>query len=51
MVDRDRSTRSTWTRPGEILDRDHHDLDKVKRRIIEYLAVLKLKQRTAEERE
>jgi ATP-dependent Lon protease len=28
-----------------VLDRDHHDLDKVKRRIIEYLAVLKLKQR------
>jgi ATP-dependent Lon protease len=28
----------------KILDRDHHDLDKVKRRIIEYLAVLKLKQ-------
>jgi ATP-dependent Lon protease len=28
-----------------ILDRDHHDLDKVKRRIIEYLAVLKLKQK------
>src|SRR5687767_15038230 len=28
-----------------ILDRDHHDLDKVKRRIVEYLAVLKLKQR------
>ncbi len=27
----------------QILDRDHHDLDKVKRRIIEYLAVLKLK--------
>ena len=27
-----------------ILDRDHHDLDKVKRRIVEYLAVLKLKQ-------
>ncbi|HEX4797628.1 MAG TPA: endopeptidase La [Humisphaera sp.] len=27
----------------KILDRDHHDLDKVKRRIIEYLAVLKLK--------
>ena len=26
-----------------ILDRDHYDLDKVKRRIIEYLAVLKLK--------
>jgi ATP-dependent Lon protease len=30
-----------------ILDRDHHDLDKVKRRIIEYLAVLKLKRRKA----
>src|SRR4051794_4546531 len=30
-----------------ILDRDHHDLDKVKRRIIEYLAVLKLKRRQA----
>src|SRR5439155_378166 len=29
-----------------ILDRDHHDLEKVKRRIIEYLAVLKLKQRS-----
>ncbi|WP_428936975.1 endopeptidase La [Fontivita pretiosa] len=28
-----------------ILDRDHHDLEKVKRRILEYLAVLKLKQR------
>ncbi|MDB5300891.1 MAG: ATP-dependent protease La, partial [Phycisphaerales bacterium] len=27
----------------QILDRDHFDLDKVKRRIIEYLAVLKLK--------
>lgn len=31
----------------EILDRDHHDLDKVKRRIIEFLAVLKLKQTKA----
>jgi ATP-dependent Lon protease len=30
-------------RSREILDRDHHDLDKVKRRIIEYLAVRKLK--------
>jgi ATP-dependent Lon protease len=29
----------------KVLDRDHFDLDKVKRRIIEYLAVLKLKQR------
>src|SRR6185312_4523723 len=27
----------------KILDRDHFDLDKVKRRILEYLAVLKLK--------
>jgi ATP-dependent Lon protease len=27
----------------QILDRDHHDLDKVKRRIVEYLAVRKLK--------
>jgi thymidylate kinase len=27
----------------KIMDRDHHDLDKVKRRIIEYLAVRKLK--------
>ena len=38
----------------KILDRDHFDLDKVKRRIIEYLAVLKLKRdrsaRAAEER-
>jgi ATP-dependent Lon protease len=32
------------TEARKILDRDHHDLDKVKRRIIEYLAVLKLKQ-------
>src|SRR5947209_12367760 len=31
------------TEARQILDRDHHDLDKVKRRIIEYLAVLKLK--------
>src|SRR4051794_23149913 len=31
-----------------ILDRDHHDLEKVKRRIIEYLAVLKLKQQRRE---
>jgi ATP-dependent Lon protease len=27
----------------KILDRDHHDLDKVKRRIVEYLAVRKLR--------
>ncbi|HEX8915654.1 MAG TPA: endopeptidase La [Humisphaera sp.] len=31
----------------KILDRDHHDLDKVKRRIVEYLAVLKLKRNQA----
>ena len=31
------------TEARRILDRDHFDLDKVKRRIIEYLAVLKLK--------
>ncbi|WP_215226009.1 endopeptidase La [Echinicola shivajiensis] len=30
-------------RAKEILDKDHHGLDKVKERIIEYLAVLKLK--------
>jgi len=29
-------------RARKILDRDHHDLEKVKRRLIEYLAVLKL---------
>ncbi|MGA2583445.1 MAG: endopeptidase La [Tepidisphaeraceae bacterium] len=31
------------TEARQILDRDHHDLEKVKRRIIEYLAVRKLK--------
>jgi ATP-dependent Lon protease len=31
------------TEARKILDRDHFDLDKVKRRIIEYLAVMKLK--------
>ena len=31
------------TEARRILDRDHHDLEKVKRRIIEYLAVRKLK--------
>jgi ATP-dependent Lon protease len=30
-------------RARKILDRDHHDLEKVKRRILEYLAVRKLK--------
>jgi ATP-dependent Lon protease len=32
------------TEARAVLDRDHHDLDKVKRRILEYLAVRKLKQ-------
>jgi ATP-dependent Lon protease len=45
LVGRRRSTSSTWPAARKILDRDHFDLDKVKRRIIEYLAVLKLKQR------
>jgi ATP-dependent Lon protease len=31
------------TEARKILDRDHFDLDKVKRRIVEYLAVMKLK--------
>jgi ATP-dependent Lon protease len=34
---------STSSRPGTILDKDHFDLEKVKDRIIEYLAVSKLK--------
>src|SRR5262249_5743390 len=31
------------TRAKQILDEDHHDLEKIKTRILEYLAVLKLK--------
>ena len=30
---------STWTRPSEILEHDHYGLEKVKERILEYLAV------------
>ena len=32
-----------WKKAAEVLDRDHFGLEKVKERIIEYLAVLKLK--------
>jgi ATP-dependent Lon protease len=38
------------TEARKILDRDHFDLDKVKRRIIEYLAVMKLKRDVAVKR-
>ena len=35
---------STWHRAQKILDKDHFGLEKIKNRILEYLAVLKLKQ-------
>ena len=38
----ERRTRSTSPRRGAILDEDHYGLDKIKRRILEYLAVRKL---------
>ena len=38
-------TTSTWPAPREMLDADHHGLEKVKQRILEYLAVRKLKPR------
>ncbi len=43
-----KQTRDTLNiqRAKEILDRDHYDLEKVKERILEYLAVRKLKRKT-----
>ena len=38
-------TTSTSTARAQVLDEDHYDLEKVKERIIEYLAVSKLKER------
>ena len=35
-------TGQTWRRPGSILDRDHFGLEKVKERILEFLAVRQL---------
>ena len=43
MEHRRRRTTSTSSRRARILDEDHYDLEKVKERIIEYLAVSKLK--------
>ena len=36
-------TTSIWSTPAQVLDTDHFDLEKVKDRIIEYLAVAKLR--------
>ena len=40
------TTTSTSTARAQILDEDHYDLEKVKERILEHLAVSKLKQRS-----
>ncbi|KAH7328265.1 Lon protease C-terminal proteolytic domain-containing protein [Stachybotrys elegans] len=45
----DRLGPDTLTRARKQLDEDHYGLDKVKKRLIEYLAVLRLKQSLADE--
>ena len=42
LVGAERRTRSTSPQARQILDEDHYGLDKIKRRILEYLAVRKL---------
>ena len=37
-----RTTSWTWNAPSMVLDEDHYDLEKIKERILEHLAVLKL---------
>lgn len=44
IVTNDRLSRETLARAKKHLDDDHHGLEKVKRRLVEYLAVLRLKQ-------
>ena len=39
-------TTATFTGAAEVLNEDHYDLEKVKERILEYLAVRKLKDKT-----
>ena len=45
VVDRRPRTASIRSRRARVLDEDHYDLDKVKERIVEYLAVRKLEGR------